>query len=97
MGRNFFTGGVIPSTKLFYFFTKDLVVQDQWALPVFPSTSSAWGGCLHRVLHAHQGGGGQEIHPRTALLSWDMTLWCDMRVVDGVAKALVPCICTISI
>jgi cyclopropane-fatty-acyl-phospholipid synthase len=32
MGRNFFTGGTIPSTKLFMFFSDHLVVSDSWYL-----------------------------------------------------------------
>jgi cyclopropane-fatty-acyl-phospholipid synthase len=33
MGRNFFTGGCIPSTNLFYYFNKNLVVEDQIVIP----------------------------------------------------------------
>ena len=50
MGRNFFTGGVIPSTKMFYLFTQHLVVERQWVLKVAlgfgPPASSHGGGML---------------------------------------------------
>ena len=44
MGRNFFTGGTIPSTKLFMFFTEHLVVEDAWYLPgtLYARTLDAW-------------------------------------------------------
>eukprot|EP00667_Euglena_gracilis_P013194 EG_transcript_13602 len=51
MGRNFFTGGVIPSTKLFYYFTRDLVVERQWVLKgtEYTRTLDAWLNRLYCV------------------------------------------------
>jgi len=51
MGRNFFTGGIIPSTKLFYYFTKHLIVDRQWVLKgtEYSRTLDAW---LHRLYRA---------------------------------------------
>ena len=44
MGANFFTGGTIPSTKLFMFFNSDLVVDDCWYLDGrhYARTADAW-------------------------------------------------------
>ena len=50
MGRNFFTGGTIPSTKLFMFFTKHLVVDDTWYIrgSEYSKTLDAWLNNLHK-------------------------------------------------
>lgn len=49
MGRNFFTGGTIPSTKLFLFFTEHLVCDDAWYLPgtLYARTLDAWLANMH--------------------------------------------------
>jgi cyclopropane-fatty-acyl-phospholipid synthase len=51
MGRNFFTGGVIPSTKLFYLFTKNLVVEKQWVIKGthYKYTLDAWLERMYKV------------------------------------------------
>jgi len=49
MGRNFFTGGTIPSTKLFQFFNEHLRVADTWYLrgTDYGKTLDAWLDELH--------------------------------------------------
>eukprot|EP00614_Pseudopedinella_elastica_P000282 CAMPEP_0172602146 /NCGR_PEP_ID=MMETSP1068-20121228/22361_1 /TAXON_ID=35684 /ORGANISM="Pseudopedinella elastica, Strain CCMP716" /LENGTH=363 /DNA_ID=CAMNT_0013403425 /DNA_START=15 /DNA_END=1106 /DNA_ORIENTATION=- len=49
MGRNFFTGGTIPSTKLFLFFTEHLVVDESWYLSgsLYARTLDAWLSAMH--------------------------------------------------
>ena len=48
MGRNFFTGGTIPSTKLFQFFNDHLKIKDTWYLhgTDYGKTLDAW---LHKM------------------------------------------------
>ena len=50
MGRNFFTGGTIPSTKLFQFFNDHLIIKDTWYLrgTEYGKTLNAWLHELHR-------------------------------------------------
>lgn len=54
MGRNFFTGGTIPSTKFFSFFNDDLNIEDQWYLPgtEYAITLDAWLEKLKKEKHA---------------------------------------------
>lgn len=49
MGRNFFTGGTIPSTKLFHFFNDHLRIRDTWYLrgTEYAKTLDAWLHELH--------------------------------------------------
>ena len=49
MGRNFFTGGTIPSTKLFQFFNDHLRIADTWYLQgtEYGKTLDAWLEQLH--------------------------------------------------
>jgi len=49
MGRNFFTGGTIPSTKFFLLFTEHLVVDESWYLPgtLYARTLDAWLEAMH--------------------------------------------------
>lgn len=49
MGRNFFTGGTIPSTKLFLFFSEHLAVDECWFLPgtLYARTLDAWLAQMH--------------------------------------------------
>jgi cyclopropane-fatty-acyl-phospholipid synthase len=51
MGRNFFTGGTIPSTKLFLFFSDHLVVDDCWFLSgtEYARTLDAWLAQMHNA------------------------------------------------
>ena len=44
MGRNFFTGGTIPSTKLFHFFNDHLRILDTWYIKgtEYSKTLDAW-------------------------------------------------------
>ena len=50
MGRNFFTGGTIPSTKLFHFFNEHLKVEDEWYIrgTEYGKTLDAWVDELER-------------------------------------------------
>ena len=50
MGRNFFTGGTIPSTKLFHFFNEHLKVEDEWYIrgTEYGKTLDAWLGELEQ-------------------------------------------------
>ena len=49
MARNFFTGGTIPSTKLFQFFNDHLKIKDTWYIrgTEYGKTLDAWLDELH--------------------------------------------------
>ena len=50
MGRNFFTGGTIPSTKLFQFFNDHSKIKDTWYLhgTEYGKTLDAWLDEMHK-------------------------------------------------
>jgi cyclopropane-fatty-acyl-phospholipid synthase len=76
MGRNFFTGGTIPSTKLFMFFTEHLVVDESWYIrgTEYSRTLDAWLANLHSnrraLMHVFQKNG--YVSPAREIQKWRM-------------------------